>query len=172
MSQLLSIRKCAVLGAIVAFALAAAALPAGAASLRSGAGARATVKTETSQKYGTILVSPAGRTLYLLTSTSAKKLSCTSSCAAIWPPLTTRGKPRAGKGVDAKMLGTVKRGDVLQVTYDGHRLYAYAGDTGKGQVNGEDISSFGGTWYVIGKTGKPVTAALASSGGASSGGGW
>ena len=137
--------------------------------------ATTTVRTEKSSKYGTILVSSAGRTLYLLTADSTDKSVCTSSCTGIWPPLTTKGKPKAGKGVKRGLLGTIDRGNgVRQVTYDGHPLYMYAGDTGAGQVNGEGIASFGGTWYVLNKKGTPVTVALASasSGSSASGGGW
>jgi predicted lipoprotein with Yx(FWY)xxD motif len=135
---------------------------------------RALVKVVTSKKYGKILVDASGRTLYLLTSDTASSFACTAGCTGLWPPLLTKGKPRGGKGISKKKLGTAKRGASLQVTYDGHPLYLYAGDTGTGQVNGEDIKSFGGVWYVLSSSGAAVRAALASStsGGGGSGGGW
>jgi predicted lipoprotein with Yx(FWY)xxD motif len=124
----------------------------------------AMVKLEKSSKYGKILVDSSGRTLYYLTSDSASSPTCTTgSCTGLWPPLMTKGKPRAGKGISKKLLGTTKRGSKLQVTYHGHRLYLYAGDSGVGQVNGEGIKSFGGTWYVLTGKGKPVKASLTSS---------
>jgi predicted lipoprotein with Yx(FWY)xxD motif len=134
-----------------------------------------TIRVEKSSKYGSILVTASGRTLYLLTADSVGKSACMSSCSAIWPPLTSKGKPKAGKGVKRKLLGTIERGNgVRQVTYDGHPLYMYAGDTGAGQVNGEGIQSFGGTWYVLGGGGIAVTAAQTSGSGSSGsgGGGW
>lgn len=153
---------------VVLVAAAAALAPATAAGASGGRSGTVTVKAVSSKKYGTILETSSGRTLYLLTADRADKFACKGGCLAIWPPLTTKGKPHAGGGVKSKLLSTVKRGSERQVTYDGHPLYFYAGDTGSGQVNGEGIASFGGTWYVVGKTGKAVTATHASS----SGGGW
>lgn len=129
------------------------------------------VRLEKSKKYGEILTSNSGRTLYLLTADTAKTLACKGVCTALWPPLLTKGRPRAGEGVTAKKLGTVKRGSSLQVVYYGHPLYFYAGDGGTGQVNGEGIVSFGGTWYVLGPKGSPVKGTLDSAK-SGSGGGW
>lgn len=131
----------------------------------------AMVKVKSSKKYGKILVNSSGRTLYLLTADTATTLACTTgSCVGLWPPLYTKGKPRAGKGVARHALGTVKRGSKSQVTYHGHPLYLYAGDAGRGQVNGEGIKSFGGVWYVVSKKGSPVKAESSSSGSGGAGG--
>ena len=46
------------------------------------------------------------------------------------------------------------------VGYQGWPLFRYSGDTAPGQANGNGISSYGGTWYVIKvgtKPGTPVT---------------
>ena len=40
-------------------------------------------------------------------------------------------------------------GGGLQATYDGHPLYAYIGDRGPGQANGNDLDLNGGFWYDI-----------------------
>ena len=50
-------------------------------------------------------------------------------------------------------------------TVAGEPVYTFANDHGPGDVNGEGISAFGGTWYAVSATGQAVTA----SGGASSG---
>jgi hypothetical protein len=43
-----------------------------------------------------------------------------------WPALTTKTKPQAGSGVNAKLLGTIyRRGIGRQVTYGGHPLYLF-----------------------------------------------
>ena len=56
--------------------------------------------------------------------------ACSGACAQAWPPLITKGAPKAGDGVKASLLGTTKRDDgTLEVTYDGHPLYYYAGDS-------------------------------------------
>src|SRR3954470_21310933 len=86
---------------------------------------------------GKRLATSTGRTLYLFTRDTKSKSACTGSCLVIWPPLLTKGKPVAGRGVKQSLLGTVKRGTKLQVTYNGHRLYRYASDSGAGQTSGE-----------------------------------
>lgn len=132
----------------------------------------ALIRLEQATKYGAILADGDGKTLYLLTTSSSTSLGCTGSCTSIWPPVLTKGKPMAGKGVTKKMLGTVKRGSSRQVTYDGHPLYLYAGDASPGQVNGEGIESFGGTWYVLGASGSSVTAPVSSASSTASSPGW
>jgi len=122
------------------------------------------VKTSSSSKYGTILVTNSGMTLYMLTADSPTKSVCTQGCPLIWPPLTTKAAPKAGHGVQAKHLATIARSaGVHQVTYDGHPLYTYSGDSSPGQVNGEGIDAFGGHWYVLSSSGKPVTKSASSS---------
>lgn len=94
---------------------------------------------------GNVLATSKGRTLYLYTLDGKNKSNCTGSCAAAWPPLLTKGKPVAGMGVRKSLLGTAKRGTKLQVSYNGHPLYTYTGDSGPGQTNGEGTGGF----YVV-----------------------
>jgi hypothetical protein len=42
------------------------------------------------------------------------------------------------------------------MTYNGHALYTYAGDTGSGQTNGEGLDQFGAEWYVVSPTGQKI----------------
>jgi hypothetical protein len=59
----------------------------------------------------------------------------------------TDGSPTASGKADASMLGTTTRDDgSTQVTYNGHPLYLYSGDSAPGQANGEDV---GGVWYAV-----------------------
>jgi predicted lipoprotein with Yx(FWY)xxD motif len=104
-----------------------------------------------STNLGKVLATSTGRTLYLYTPDGHNKSNCTGSCSAYWPPLMTKGKPVAGPGVKKSLLGTAKRGAKLQVTYNGHPLYRYSGDSGAGQTSGE--GSYG-TWYVVTAAGK------------------
>ena len=54
-------------------------------------------------------------------------------------------------------LGTTKRPDgTTQVTYGGHPLYRYAGDTATGQTGGQGSKAFGGAWYVVSPSGKAI----------------
>lgn len=138
--------------------------PSTATSKKADASTAVSVKTSASSKYGTIIVTNSGMTLYMLTADSPTKSVCTEGCPLIWPPLTTKAAPKAGHGVQAKHLGTIARSaGVHQVTYDGHPLYTYSGDSSPGQVNGEGIDSFGGHWYVLASSGKPVTKSASSS---------
>lgn len=131
----------------------------------------ATVDTSASGKYGTILTTASGMTLYLLTGDSPTTSICTGACPPAWPPLTSKGAPSAGRGVEAKLLGTITRSDgSRQVSYNGHPLYTFSGDTAPGQVNGEGINNFGGTWYVLGSAGRPVTGPVSGTTTTSAGG--
>jgi predicted lipoprotein with Yx(FWY)xxD motif len=108
-------------------------------------------------KLGKVLATGSGRTLYLFEKDKGRKSTCFGACAANWPPLTTSGKPRAGRGVSASKLGTTKRGNgVKQVTYNGHPLYRFVGDNGPRQTNGEGLKAFGAEWYVVSAAGKKV----------------
>lgn len=104
---------------------------------------------------GTILVDDRGQTLYLFTSETGTDSACNDACAQTWPPLTIVGEsPVAGDGVDASLLGTARRDSgVMQVTYNGHRLYHYAGDKRAGDTEGQGIGS---SWYVVSPAGEPV----------------
>lgn len=115
------------------------------------------VKTATAGKLGTILVDAKGHTLYLFEADKSTKSTCNGACAAAWPPLLTSGKPTAGGSAKSDLLGTTKRSDgKSQVTYHGHPLYGYAGDSKPGDTNGEGLNQFGAAWYVLNVSGQKV----------------
>ena len=96
---------------------------------------------------GRILVDSRGRTLYLFEKDKSRKSMCSGSCATFWPPLLTTGKPRAGAGVRAKLLGTTRRaGRARQVTYAWHPLYTFKLERA-GQTKGEGAMDFGPPFY-------------------------
>jgi predicted lipoprotein with Yx(FWY)xxD motif len=106
---------------------------------------------------GKILVDSKGRTLYLFEKDKGPTSTCSGACASTWPPFTTNGQPKAGSGVTASMLGTTKRSDgTTEVTYNGHPLYYYAGDSNPGDTNGQNLDQFGAEWYVLSPAGKKV----------------
>ncbi|MDQ6777570.1 MAG: hypothetical protein M3071_15450 [Actinomycetota bacterium] len=106
---------------------------------------------------GKFLVDSKGRTLYLFVADTGSSSSCSGACAGAWPPLTTTAKPVAGSGVKAALLGTTKRSDgSTEVTYAGHPLYYYAGDSGAGQTTGQALSQFGAPWYVVAPSGTAI----------------
>jgi len=121
---------------------------------------------------GTVVVDGSGRTVYILTSTGTNNVPCTdaSGCTGLWPALPLPGgisSVKAGTGLDASLLGTKKLSDgKTYPTYHGWLMYEYAGDSGQGQAKGQGIKSFGGTWYVLNASGKPVTSTSGGGGGA------
>ena len=95
----------------------------------------------------TVLTNAKGFTLYWFAPDSRVASRCTGSCAAYWPPVT--GTPKAGPGVSGK-LGMIKRpSGASQVTYDGHPLYTYIGDSAPGQARGNKLDLNGGYWYEV-----------------------
>ncbi len=107
---------------------------------------------------GKILVDSKGRTLYLFTKDSQNQSACSGMCATFWPPLQTGGKPAVGGGASASLIGTIKRSDgTSQVTYHGHPLYRFAKDTKPGQINGEGVTAFGGSWFAVSPAGNRVS---------------
>jgi predicted lipoprotein with Yx(FWY)xxD motif len=106
---------------------------------------------------GRILVDSKGITLYDFVKDKGTTSACYGACAALWPPLITKGKPIAGLGVRASLLGTTKRKDgKLEVTYKGHPLYYFVTDTKPGQTTGQGVNQFGGPWWVISAAGKEI----------------
>ena len=120
------------------------------------------INTARNAKYGPLLVSSSGLTLYHLTSETNGAIKCTGACAKLWPPVLVKGgsKPTAGAGLTAAKLGTIKRlGGQIQVTYNGLPLYRYAADKKSGQVLGEGV---GGVWFAVSSAGKIVRPAPAA----------
>jgi predicted lipoprotein with Yx(FWY)xxD motif len=108
---------------------------------------------------GSILVSGSGRTLYEFTRDRGGKNSCAAvaGCSEAWPPLEASGRPTAGTGVKASLLSSVAApGGGRQVTYAGHPLYLYSGDSGPGETSYVGVRQFGGAWYALNVSGGAV----------------
>jgi predicted lipoprotein with Yx(FWY)xxD motif len=113
------------------------------------------VKVVESQ-FGRVIADGKGEAFYLFDKEQTRKSECYGECAAVWPPVLTRGKPRAGKGVKAAKLGTTRRRDgKLQATYAGHPLYYYVDDA-PGTILCQNVDEFGGLWLVVKPSGQPV----------------
>jgi predicted lipoprotein with Yx(FWY)xxD motif len=122
---------------------------------------------------GKVLVDARGRTLYLFDKDTRGRSACYGACVAYWPPLLSTAKPRAARGVHASLLGVIKRADgKRQVTYGGHPLYTFVGDTRAGQATGEGLTDFGAAWDAVAASGRSVepTAANPSGSGSIQGG--
>lgn len=121
---------------------------------------------------GTYLTGSSGRALYLWVADSNGQSNCSGACAQAWPPLLTSTTPSASGGVSAADLGTITRSDgTKQVTYKGHPLYYFAGDTGPGTTQGQGSDGFGAKWWLVSPSGTAITSGDSdSSAGSSSSG--
>lgn len=108
---------------------------------------------------GPILTTASGSTLYEFTRDRGSENSCVKirGCSQAWPALETSGQPTAGSGVNASLLSTIRlSGGVKQVTYAGHALYLFSGDSQPGATSYVGEEAFGGTWYAINALGHTV----------------
>ena len=143
---------------LTAFALSATvAAIASTLAFAHGTATRGTTVKIAKTRVGRILVDSKGITLYDFVVDKHGKSACYGACAALWPPLLTTGKPHAGPGVRASLLGTTKRKDgKLEVTYNGHPLYYWVADHKPGQTTGQGLNQFGGPWWVLSSGGKEI----------------
>src|SRR5262245_3716191 len=140
----------------------------GATSSPAAMGGAASIATATVPGVGKVLVNGDGQTIYLFEADTGATSACSGACASLWPPVTTSGNATATMGATSSMLGTTTRDDgSTQVTYNGHPIYTYTGDTASGQANGEGLNTYGGLWYAVTTAG---TAAQGSGGGGGTGG--
>ncbi|MEU9992743.1 hypothetical protein AB0E10_39315 [Streptomyces sp. NPDC048045] len=127
------------------------ALPAGVAvCIRSTArGSSAAVATGTAtvhlSKLGLILDDAKGRTHCLPEAAKSTTPTGGEAYAFAWPPLTS-GTPQAAPFARSEAIGTSKRSNgTTQVTFTGHRLHRFAGDTPANDANGEKTRTPGAT---------------------------
>ena len=140
----------------------------GATSAPAAATGAAAIQAAKVPGVGTVLTNSDGMTLYLFEADKGTTSTCSGDCATNWPPVTTSGNATATMGATSSMLGTTTRDDgSTQVTYNGHPLYTFVGDTSSGQATGQGINAFGGLWYAVTTAG---TAATGGSSGGSNGG--
>ena len=140
----------AIIVALVLVSTAAALAP-------SGSAARATTVATAANGLGRILVDGRGRTLYLFEKDKRAQSECSGVCIAYWPPLLAKGKWIGINGVKQSLLASIRRADgSRQLTYAGHPLYLFSGDTKRGQTNGEGLTDFGAGWYALNAAGKKI----------------
>jgi predicted lipoprotein with Yx(FWY)xxD motif len=121
--------------------------------------ARAAKVTLRHTRLGAILATSSGFTLYEFTHDRGPHNSCVSirECSGTWPSYTTSGRPVAGPGVRASLLSSIRiPGGKTQVTYAGHPLYLYSGDSGPGETSYVGESMFRGRWYALSASGGTV----------------
>jgi len=109
---------------------------------------------------GPVLVNAQGRTLYAFVPDKARKVTCVSSCAEVWPPvfMASGQMPVASGLVKQSLVGSdpdPAGGRV--VTYAGWPLYTFVSDTAPGSVTGQALNINGGLWYVLSPSGRIVS---------------
>jgi predicted lipoprotein with Yx(FWY)xxD motif len=148
-------RRAALLAALAAPLLAAACSSSAASTQPSllsgsmGSSIAAYLKPEKTPASGTVVADGDGYTLYWFSQDTATYSACDDVCVPQWPPVT--GAPKVEPGATlAGRLGVLIRSDgVIQATYEGHPLYTFAGDFDPGDVGGNGVVQFGGTWHVV-----------------------
>lgn len=124
-----------------------------------------TVIASASTAIGTILVNSAGRTLYDFANDTGSMSTCNGGCAQTWLPVTAPSMlPASLPGVPAAVGATTRSDGTRQLTVAGHPVYTFAGDTGRGQTNGNGIQLNGGLWTVVSPTGSSLSAVSSSTG--------
>jgi predicted lipoprotein with Yx(FWY)xxD motif len=94
------------------------------------------VMLKTDEKLGKYLAGPNGMTLYV-----TSEENCANECLNTWAPYIV-GSPVQG---ESGALGTIKRGNAYQQTYNKIPLYYYRGDLEVGDIKGHNV---GGIWFV------------------------
>jgi predicted lipoprotein with Yx(FWY)xxD motif len=147
----------------VASTPAAAAAASGAASSAGASGSGSTVITTATSSGSTFLTDASGRAVYLWVKDTGGTSACSGACAGAWPPVTASGTVTASGSAVASDLGTITRSDgSKQVTYDGHPLYYFSGDSGAGTASGQGSDGFGAKWWLVSPSGSDVTASVSS----------
>ena len=110
--------------------------------------------TARGSEYGRMLWAPGRQGIDMFGNAAPQKSPCYGRCAKEWPPVLTKGQPRAGRGLDPQLLGTTRRrNDDRQVTYAGKPLYTYTHE-GRNDVFCHDVELNGGYWWVLGPDGE------------------
>jgi predicted lipoprotein with Yx(FWY)xxD motif len=126
-------------------------------SSASGAAEAAAAGLKTANIGGvTVLTNAKGFTLYSFAPDTSTKSACNGACATAWPPQTA---PATVKSPYA----TITRSDgSTQLTFNGHPLYTFAGDTAPGTASGNGVSAFGGLWHEVPASGSAAPAGSSS----------
>ena len=95
----------------------------------------------------TVLTNAKGFTLYSFAPDTPANSKCYGSCAVYWPPVT--GTTAAGQDPPGKVTTITRTDGSHQLTYNGHPLYTYIGDTAPGQARGNNLNLNGGLWHEV-----------------------
>jgi predicted lipoprotein with Yx(FWY)xxD motif len=145
--------------ALLASSAALAALTLGVGALASSppasaksAGKAVTIKAVSVPKLGTVLATNAGLTLYRFAVDPVGKVTCTATCAKIWPPFVLpKGVSHIKTPHGVKGLSLVRvKGGRLQVFFHHQALYTFVNDK-KGNASGQGVEN---DWFAVLSNGK------------------
>jgi predicted lipoprotein with Yx(FWY)xxD motif len=154
--------------AVALGALAALAACGGTSTTSGGGGTSGSTVSTGTAGGNTVLTNSAGFTLYYLnTEQGADKCTAQPMCNTVWPAVAppSSGSPTAGSGVTGTLSVITAADGSQEVAYNGWPLHTYQPDTGTGQTGGNNIMSFGGTWFTATPS---LTASGAGTGGSTS----
>src|SRR4029079_2455569 len=88
-----------------------------------------------------------------------------------WRLVPVGGRRQGAGGAPTPSLGVISRADGAQeLSYAGHPLYYFIGDTKAGQQHGQGVDQFGAKWYVLDATGAAVVQQPSNTGNTGGGG--
>lgn len=119
----------------------------------TAAAAAATIKAGDTS-LGKVAVDATGKTLYLFANDTGTTSAVPANILTAWPPIKATGTPVAGAGIDASKLGVAMQANGENwVTYGGHVVYMFSGDSAPGDTTGQGL---GNVWYVISASGDKI----------------
>ena len=121
---------------------------------------------------GPVLVDHSGLTVYLLTADTPGHSSCSAQCLQYWPlvPAPAGTGATSVPGISAALAVAKATSGASMLTAGGWPLYTFVKDKAPGDVTGQGVKTFGGTWYAVSPSGAAVTAPPTSAPTTSSGG--
>jgi predicted lipoprotein with Yx(FWY)xxD motif len=113
---------------------------------------------------GPVVVDAKGFTVYLLTADRPGHSSCSAQCLVYWPlvPAPAGTTVPSVTGINAALAETKAISGASMVTAAGWPLYTFVKDKAPGDVTGQGVKAFGGTWYAVSPSGAAITAHAAS----------
>ncbi|WP_309131031.1 hypothetical protein [Brevibacterium sp.] len=105
-------------------------------------------------EFGTIVVDARGMTIYQFDKDEpgSGTSTCAGECAQKWPAVTGGDAPELD-GITGTVDTITGVDGQPQLTLNGWPLYHFAGDTARGDVNGQGV---GEVWWVLTPAGEPI----------------
>ena len=133
-------------------------------SVTPGAGTSATASASggavgvATTSLGPVLANSKGFTVYLLTADSPGHSTCSAQCLQYWPLVPGPAGTSSARGISAALATAKATNGASMLTAAGWPLYTFVKDQAPGDVTGEGVRTFGGTWYAVSPSGAAVKA--------------